>query len=173
MAGGGGHGPDIDLVPILDAMTAVIFFLVLSGTFIEFTKLTIPQAKTSTITNPIAPAPVAPRLFAVVDNEMLKLVLKWDGVKPGMTSKTVQRERQRSTELEKIIAEMTAEFKNTYPSEKSIQIGLSKTANFQETVSIIDGVKKNIPDVVMNSYNEEQMFKTSNSSDGHSAKDAK
>lgn len=164
MAGGsGGHGPEIDLVPILDAMTAVIFFLVLSGTFIEFTKLTLPQAKTSTITDPVAPAPVAPRLFAVVEDNKLNLVLKWDGNTPGMKSQKVERASKRSSELEKVIFEMTEDFKKTYPSERSIQIGLSKKANFQETISIIDGVKKNIPDVVMNSYNEEEMFKTPDS----------
>lgn len=163
MSGGGGdlkNGPVIDLVPILDAMTAVIFFLVLSGTFIEYTKHTMPQSTTSTITNPIAPAPVAPKLFIIAMSEKLDLVLKWEGDKPGMKSYRIPRssENNRSKMLERAVDKLTSEFKKTYPNENNIQLGLSELATYQETITVIDGIKNNIKDVVMNSYSEESMF---------------
>ena len=71
------HIPEPELVPILDALTSVIFFLLLSTTFIELTKITVPPSQTSVVTDPQTPPPATPKLYIKVDGEKnLEMKLK-------------------------------------------------------------------------------------------------
>ena len=53
---------DLNIVPILDMLTTVIFFLLMSTSFIEYTKLTLPPASTISSANSSAVPPVAPKM---------------------------------------------------------------------------------------------------------------
>lgn len=165
MAGGGssdGKSPHIDLVPIIDAMTCVIFFLLLSSTFVEFTKITMPSSMTSEFktTSDSDKKPLAPKLFGLVQNNEISLVLSWLGEQPGHLKKKILRDPQnkRSEELQQASTELVKEFKIKFPNENSLQIGLSSQASYQELISAIDGARKEFNDIVMTSWSDEDFF---------------
>ena len=146
------HIPEPELVPILDALTSVIFFLLLSTTFIELTKITVPPSQTSVVTDPQSPPPPAPKLYIKVDGEKnLEMKLKWAGKNPDQIKKTVPRalENARSREVEDMAHAIVKEFKVHFPEEKSIQMIFSGTATYQELISVMDGVRVEIQDIVL------------------------
>lgn len=159
------HTPEPDLVPILDALTSVIFFLLLSTSFFELTKITLPPSKTSVVTDPVASIPVAAKMIVGPTNQanqkneqkpLLRLLLKWDGKNPGSIEKTVERadDNTKSNELQKQIKEMVAEFSAKFPEEKSIQLGMGSSATYQELVTTMDGVRAVLQDIVLFSNQE-------------------
>jgi biopolymer transport protein ExbD len=161
VGGGKKSAPNIDLVPILDAMTSVIFFLILSCAFIEYTKLTLPPSKTALVNATDAKNPLAPRLFGLVKGpEKIEVVLLWQGDKPGITHKEVNRSepQKRSVELEIATKELISEFAKQYPEEKSLQLGISKSGSYQELISLMDGVRNSIQDIVLISHTEEALI---------------
>lgn len=166
MSGGGGGGgkrdvPHIDLVPILDGMTAVIFFLILSSVFLEYTKLTLPPSKTNLVSANDPKNPLAPKLFAIVrSSEKIEIVLTWQGDNAGYDRKEVFRTdaKKKSLEIENAVKDMIAEFAKKYPNEKSIQMGISRTGTYQELISMMDGVRTNIQDIVLISPTEESLI---------------
>ncbi len=146
------HIPEPELVPILDALVSVIFFLLLSTTFIELTKITVPPSQTSVVTDPVMPPPTTPKLYIKVEGEKtLQLKLKWAGQNPDQIKKTVSRapENARSREVETAALDIVKEFKAKFPAEKSIQMIFSETATYQELISVMDGVRVEIQDIVL------------------------
>ncbi len=160
MAGGGavdGRSPRIDLVPIIDAMTCVIFFLLLSSTFIEFTKITMPPAVSTVAAASLAKdPPVAPKLIGVVKGQTIQLVLTWNGKEPDRLTKKVTRDANnaRSDDLQAKALEIVEEFNKKFPKEQTMLLGFSPDATYQEMISTLDGARKVIPDVVMVSWTE-------------------
>jgi len=57
------HVQDLNIVPILDMLTTVIFFLLMSTTFMEYTKLTLPPAASVVATGKNATQPMNPKLL--------------------------------------------------------------------------------------------------------------
>lgn len=151
------HTPEPDLVPILDALTSVIFFLLLSTTFFELTKLTLPPSQTSVITDPQRPTPVAAKMMIAVKKssgqtpDQLRIVLKWGGEKPDVMEAVVERNKEnaRDEKLESEIARLVTEFNEKYPTEKSIQLGFGTGATYQEMITSMDGVRAKLQDVVL------------------------
>jgi biopolymer transport protein ExbD len=145
------HIPEPDLVPILDALTSMIFFLLLSATFVEFTKLTLPPSQTSVISNPMAGNPLAPKLLIAAVNGKIRVTLKWGGDTPGANSKDLERENvgRKSKALESAVRELSKDFVQKFSSEKSIQLGLSEAATYQEMISAMDGLRPQFQDVVL------------------------
>ena len=152
------HIPEPDLVPILDALTSVIFFLVLSTTFMEFTKVTVPPSKTSVITDPLRPPPVSGKILVQLDKKGsgLKLDLKWGGVSPDLVSENVTLIGDRADNhlIEDAANKIVSEYLSKYPDEKSIQVGFGKNVNYQQMISTMDGIRKRIQDIVLISYHE-------------------
>lgn len=160
MAGGGssdGRSPRIDLVPIIDAMTCVIFFLLLSSTFVEFTKITMPQAASAVVTAAVdAEPPLSPKLIGVVKGAYIHLILSWSGQKPDHVSRRVMRDQknQRSESLQATAEGMAQEFKARFPKEQVLLLGFSPQVTYQEVISTMDGARKEISDLVMVSWTE-------------------
>lgn len=151
------HIPEPELVPILDALTAVIFFLLLSTTFLELTKITVPPSQTSVISDPVSPPPAQPKIFVKLKGKSeLLLTMRWGGSHPHQLQRTVARmsDNARSPELEKSLQEMVADFKRQYPDEKAVQLALSEAATYQEMVSAMDGIRTELQDIVLISYEE-------------------
>lgn len=162
MAGGGssdGRSPRIDLVPIIDAMTCVIFFLLLSSTFVEFTKISMPQAVSSVVTTSVAKEPpLTPKLMGLVKGDFIHLVLSWNGKNPSHMEKRVKRDpkNQRSEGLQATAQGITSEFKRLFPNEPALLLGLSPKATYQEMISVMDGARQEIQDLVLVSWSDAQ-----------------
>jgi len=150
--------PEPDLVPIMDALTAIIFFLLLSATFLELTKVTIPPSSTSTISSPVAPPPVAAHIYVKPDGENLLISLQWAGSNPGTIKGRVARLGTESAkpllELEAEVKRIVSEFVKKYPAEKTLQVTLGADANYQEMISVMDGARHHLEDLVLSSYSD-------------------
>lgn len=160
MAGGGGidsKSPRIDLVPIIDAMTCVIFFLLLSSTFVEYTKITMPPAVSAVAKSSVSKdPPVAPKLLGVIKGNNINLTLSWAGQKPDQIVKRVKRDakNQPSEDLRASALEIVEEFKKKFPEEKTMLLGFSSKVTYQEVISTMDGARKVVQDLVMVSWTE-------------------
>lgn len=147
---------DIPIAPIIDMLVAIIFFLLLSTTFVELSKQTVPPARLSTITNPVAPPPLAPKLFALRTSTGLRLVLRWSGDKPGQAVRNVALS-EPSIFSEALVAEtkkLIGAFTRKYPQAATLQIGFTQNIVYQEVISVMDGVLAFIPDLVLVSYDD-------------------
>lgn len=151
------HAPEPDLVPILDGLTAVIFFMLLSLSFIGITKLTVPPSTTSvaSVSNEV---PVSGRLVAQVQGEIVNLRMEWIGPNPGSISEKATRldPGQKNLDLVAAVEKLAIQFKEKFPAEKTIQIALAAKMNYQELISVMDGFRKDerYQDLVLSSYTE-------------------
>lgn len=143
------HTRDLNIVPILDMLTTVIFFLLMSTTFIEYTKLTLPPAKTVTSTTPSASNPITPKLIVVPKGENFTLKLTWQGKQPGEDA-VLSSEANVVPKLMDVLKKFSAK----YPSEKTLQVSLEKDVPYQVLISVMDSARDVIPDVVLLSYHE-------------------
>ncbi len=145
-----------DLVPIVDCLVSVIFFLLFSTTFIELTKLTLPPAVISNAKTQNDRVPLSPQFLVQTEGEELKLRLIWTGDSPGVIEKSVARESTEkiSSRLQSTVESMVQEFNQKFAAEKTIQLGLSSTANYQEMITVMDGIRILISDIVLISPNE-------------------
>jgi len=156
---------NLNIVPILDMFTTVIFFLLLSTTFINLTKQTVPPSGVSTVTDPVAPPPLNPKIYLVNKSDQeFSFIIKWAGSKAGAKAVTFQREdlfqapskNEMFNELafEEKVKPYLEKFKESYPKQKSIQIGLGADVEYMFLSKIMDMAIEFTPDVVLVSYNE-------------------
>lgn len=150
--------PDLNIVPILDMLIAVIFFLLLTTSFLQFTKQSVPPSSISKITDPVAPPPVSAKLIGVMKGTDLRLLLDWSGAKPGKVEKVVAMNPEDLPGSQKALLDTTTEiitnFSEKFPKEKTIQIGLGQDVPYQNLITIMDGAKEKLPDMVLFSYQE-------------------
>lgn len=150
---------ELNIVPVIDLFTIVIFFMLLSTTFIAFTKLTVPPAKVSSISDPLPMPPLSPKLVlleAEAGGGGYRLALSWAGQKPGRQLVRVPALEGRAL-AERLGVEsrrLVEEFSRTYPSETSLRLGLGSRLSYQQLISVMDGVRERIPDIVLISYEE-------------------
>ena len=150
------HQKDLNIVPILDMLVTIIFFLLTTAGFLEFTKLTVPPSAT-TVASPSKPEPpLAPKIFVVNSGSGVRLVMVWAGRNPGQKSANIQSTdpEDRRLKLLENAKKFTSEFTKTYPGEKTIQIGLGSRVAYQELITVMDGVRDLMPDMVLISYGE-------------------
>ncbi|OYZ21447.1 MAG: hypothetical protein B7Y39_09290 [Bdellovibrio sp. 28-41-41] len=147
------HTPEPELVPILDALTCIIFFLMYTTTFMELTSLTLPPSAVSVVSknDQSRSVPVIPKLFIDVVDQQIVVKLKWSGNTPGSTVKKVERTKPErySQSLQKTVEDVVAEFAKRFPDEKSLQVAVAERGTYQELISVMDGVTKSVPDVVL------------------------
>jgi len=147
---------ELEIVPILDMFTAIIFFLLISITFVQFTKHALPPSGVTTITEPQAPPPLQPKLYVTETGSRLKLILTWAGRNPGSISDTASISpidnypKSLGTAVQKIVQRFVTE----HPSESTIQLGLGRNVHYQNFIAVMDNVNKLMPDVVLLSYAE-------------------
>lgn len=150
------HIRDLNIVPILDMLTTVIFFLLMSTSFMEYTKLTVPPASTSVLTSAGSAPPLSPKLFLVRSGEELTLSLRWSGSEPGEAAIKVNETEPDETrgELYRSSKKLIEDFASTRPGERTLQMGLGPLVPYQYLISVMDGVRGKMPDVVLVSYRE-------------------
>jgi biopolymer transport protein ExbD len=144
------HFPEPDLVPILDALTSVIFFLLLSATFMTLTKLTVPPATVASLKSTEA-VPLNPMYIVSERNGELILKLTWKGVEPGEIRKQVARVMPRNQELFNTTQLLMAEFAKKFIDQKTMQISLSSQIQYQELITVMDGIRRKYQDIVLGS----------------------
>ena len=152
--------PDLNVVPILDMLVCVIFFLLLGTSFTQLTKLSLPPSAVSTISDPLAAPPLAPQLIATEKDGMVRLTLSWAGAVPGeavrnVTAKPSETSAERN-EILKAATELVHDLTARFPKEKTIRIALGAEMSYQKMVTIMDGVKEKMPDIVLTSYVDAQ-----------------
>jgi biopolymer transport protein ExbD len=159
------HVREIPLAPVLDLLTVVVFFLILSTSFTELTKQTLPPSAISTITDPNALPPLNPKLFAVHTSNGYRLLLQWSGQNPGQSENMVApiaEEEKLAASLQAQANQLIKEFKKKFGTESSIQISLGPNMTYQEMVSIMDGVREEMQDIVLLSSSEALAAQTRN-----------
>lgn len=156
------HTPEPELVPILDALTCIIFFLMYTTTFMELTSLTLPPSAVSVVKeqNVADGNPLTPKIFVNIVNSNLEVILKWTGSAPGKIKKTISRFKSErySKDLEIAMTVLIKEFVKKFPKEKTIQLGLAEGSTYQELITIMDGIRKNIQDIVLMSPDDVTHF---------------
>ena len=151
------HIQDLNIVPILDMLTTVIFFLLLSTSFMEYTKHTVPPSATATVTTTSSELPLAPKLLYFGQKGFSKLLLRWGGKQPGEDSFVIRKDTstlEGRNELVSLSAKMVQKFSKEHPDEKTVQLGLAGKLPYQDLISVMDAVRPSMPDVVLISYAE-------------------
>lgn len=142
-----------DLVPILDGLTAVIFFLLLSISFVGLTKVTLPPSVAS-----VAPAskdiPLSTRIRAYLENSTVVVKLDWIGKSPGSMTENVVRGNptEKNLALIEAVQRLTTKYKERYPEENTLQLSLGESMSYQEMISIMDGALGQLKDIALSSY---------------------
>ena len=147
---------ELNVVPILDMFISIVFFLLLSASLIGMTKIVLPPATTSNIEEGSTKIPLNPKLFvinSIKDPGSLRVILKWEGDQAGgdaisLPIDIVGKQIKNIDEIKKIIKK----FKALFPNERTIQISLQSGINYQWLISVMDGVREDLPDMVLNSY---------------------
>lgn len=170
------HVKEIPLAPILDLLVVVIFFLILSSSFIDLTKQTLPPSAVSTISNPVAPPPVSPKIFATKTGKAYRVFLRWSGEHAGQEERRLSESEDVSVNADQLVkaaSELEGNFKKSYGTQSSIELGFSAGINYQDMVSVMDGVRDKIQDIVLVSYRETEALDkatvASESNDGRSS----
>lgn len=144
------HVKDLNIVPILDMLTTVIFFLLMSTSFIEYTKLTLPPASTSSAPVEQKDPPVAPRVLVTQKDENTYAIrLSWAGRNPGQSSGEADE-----TGITTKTVEILSRFAKNYPNEKTLQVSMGRAVKYQALISVMDGSRDLLPDVVLMGYSE-------------------
>lgn len=144
------HVQDLNIVPILDMLTTVIFFLLMSTTFMEYTKLTLPPAASVVATGKNATQPLNPRLLLKGQGDGRYLsTLVWGGPNPGQS----QNPADASSLLE-VVRKQVELFSKKNPEEKTLQVSLERNLPYQSLISVMDGAREHLPDIVLVSYHE-------------------
>lgn len=150
------HTQHINIVPILDMLTTIIFFLLMSTSFIEYTKLTIPPSSTVSVAASSGTPPLTPKMFISKKEGGFEILLRWAGAQPG--EKRVKIDFTSAVEVrEKIISESKKtidDFSDKYPAQKSIQLAAPRDVKYQTIISLMDGVREKMPDIILVAYSE-------------------
>jgi biopolymer transport protein ExbD len=156
------HVKEIPLAPILDLLTVVIFFLILSASFIELRQETLPPSSQVTATpQPNTPpiVPLNPKLMMTNKDGEIILLLKWFGTTPGQTIKKLRPGVDRyDIELKNAANELAKELKKMYPLESQIQLGWQSDIKYQTVLTVVDGVMPEIKDLVFLAPDETEIL---------------
>lgn len=148
------HVQEINLVPIIDMLTTIIFFLLLSMGFIQYNKIGLPNSSVSVASANDKQQELHPKLVLVSnENEKLFLVLKWSGANSGQIIKEVSGSE---LELESKTQELLSHFQEKFPNEKTLQVGMSPSVPYSKLVTLMDISKTYMPSIVLLSSKDAQ-----------------
>ncbi len=147
---------DLNVVPILDMFVSIVFFLLLSASMVGMTKIVLPPSSTSSVESGVTKVPLNPKLYIINAGDapgMVKVLLRWEGDKPGKDSISLPDEitKDQKKPVDEI-KKMIKKFKDQFPEEKTVQISLQSGIIYQWLISAMDGVRESLPDMVLNSY---------------------
>ena len=156
------HAKEIPLAPILDLLTVVIFFLILSASFIEMRQDTLPPSSTTvakgTSVDPNSP-PLNPKLIMGMRDNQIILLMKWFGVNPGQEVKILKiSQKDYDQQLKKSAFEIVKNFKKIYPVDTHIQLGWQGKIKYQMVLTLINGVSMEVKDLVFLSPEESEIL---------------
>jgi biopolymer transport protein ExbD len=151
---------EIPIAPILDMLVAVIFFLLISTSFEEYARQTLPPASVGPAEPAAAgPPPLAPKLVARdAPAGGVTLALSWDGPEPGSLSAVVgplgagAALGREMGELREKAASLVERFAREHPGESSLRLGFSESFPYQGVISVMDGARGKIKSLVLISY---------------------
>ena len=157
------HVKEIPLAPVLDLLTVVVFFLILSTSFVELKQNEIPPAVfakvESSSSDPSPKVPKNPKLLIAIRGESLTLVMKWMGTEPGQVVENIPRVKEDYSDLLKEkSSEMVKNFLAKFPEEKTLQIGFASQVRYQEILTSMDGVLNITKDIALISNTETDML---------------
>ncbi len=160
------HIKEIPLAPILDLLVVVIFFLILSASFVELRQNIIPPSSSSVISSAVMDSesvPLNPKLLIMNKKGVISLLMKWQGSKPGQTIKKLKiSENDYDAELKSAAQEIVRKFKIDYPDQSQIQLGWHGDMIYQSVLTTVDGVLMEIKDLVLLSPEDSEiLFKKS------------
>lgn len=135
---------ELNLVPVIDMFTTVIFFLVLSTSFYAFTKVTLPPSKVSVNTDPLRPPPLGTKLLLERRGSMVRALLAWTGDSPGRDEALIPE-----TELMSAVSRLGAKFKQAHSQERTVQLGMREDVSYQALIDAMDGLRAHLPDIVL------------------------
>ncbi len=150
---------DLNVVPVLDTLVAVIFFLLVTTSFLQLNKLSVPPSSVSTITEPLRPPPLSPKLTAAVIGDRLRVTLSWSGLEPGRATSEVRLLKTHEEDGKALLEAarpLIQSFSEKHPGEKTLQIGLGAEVSYQNLIVLMDAAKDSMPDIVLISYREAQ-----------------
>jgi biopolymer transport protein ExbD len=154
---------DLNVVPILDMFVSIVFFLLLSASMIGMTKLVLPPSASRSIESASSKIPLNPTLWvAKLDpaKDQVVVELKWGGDNPGKESLELPLDIQGADEAKiQAIKKLVDQFSSRYPNEKTIQVSLEKNLPYQWLITVMDGIREKLPDVVLLSYQQIEAFK--------------
>jgi biopolymer transport protein ExbD len=149
------HVKDLNIVPILDMLTTIIFFLLLSTGFTQYTKLTVPPSAISKVSpSKNTPPPLTPKLLLVsTRGGSNEVILTWEGTQPGKSKRELQTSKEnevlRSAEIKSAGEALTSEWVKNHPDEKTLMVGVSGSLPYQDIVSLMDGARTHLSDLVL------------------------
>lgn len=141
----------LNLVPILDMLTTIIFFLLISVSFMEYNKVTVPPSRNVTISNTVTPPPLQARMLWLQTSAEQQLVFTWFGAKPGKKIEKFPLDTDPKIVAQSALA-MTQTFKAENLDEKTILIGLDSSQSYEKMIMLMDAVKASLPDISLISY---------------------
>ncbi len=143
--------PSINIVPILDMMTMIIFFIMITASFIDFTKVTVPPSRTEVITSPTKPPPASPKLYVFKTPQKVYLQLFWSGRNPAMLRESFVLPEKSNDELKDLMTyaelllnttmKVVEQFKSKFPEENTVQLGLASSMEYQSLITVMDGIQ--------------------------------
>lgn len=166
------HVKEIPLAPILDLLTVVIFFLILSTSFVELRQNLLPPSSTISTDVPVEQdnkvIPLNPKLLITIENQIATIHLKWGGEKAGDLIKTVSvKDGNYEFELKNQVNLIIKDFKKNFPAEKQVQVGWDANVKYQLVLSVVDGIITEIKDIVFISPEEVQKNLVNDKKENH------
>lgn len=156
------HVKEIPLAPILDLLVVVIFFLIISASFIEVRQNTLPPSSTSTVSinsTETDKVPLNPKLIMINKNNEITLLLKWFGANPGQLIRTLKASSNNYDQnLKTNTTEIIKEFRATHPDENQLQLGWQKDITYQSVLTVVDGTMLEVKDLVFISPEESEIL---------------
>ncbi len=147
---------DINVIPIVDLFTTIIFFLLISSGFVAYTKLSLPPSIVSAAPpESVSEPPLSPRVHLVERDGSVDLELLWFGSAPGRQTVTLGRSNSQIADATIREASESAwrSFAETHDHPKAVQLGLSARLPYRYLIAAMDGLKKANSQVVLISYN--------------------
>ena len=156
------HIKEIPLAPILDLLVVVIFFLILSASFVELRQNIIPPSSSSVISSAVMDSksiPLNPKLLIMSKKGTISLLLRWQGSTPGQILKKLKiSQTNYDAELKTSAQEIVKEFKKNYPDQSQIQLGWHSDMIYQSVLTTVDGVLLEIKDLVLLSPEDSEIL---------------
>lgn len=144
---------ELNIVPVLDMFISIIFFLLLSTSMIGLTKQVLPPSATKAVTSEVTTVPVNPKIFVIGTPQSMSAILKWEGASPGTQKLEISNQALISPKkFVEDLKKMVTDFKKKFPQEKTIQISLKSYVPYQVLISVMDGVREGLPDIILTSY---------------------